>query len=238
VEERIVNEVQNEQEKSQSVLRLLKVLYKNLVLIIMGMVLFGLMGYGYAYLNVKTVHTASYSMILRTVVDVTPTGSTAINNANLAKIYVEVLNPAVKSAEVIKIANEVYNKDGDKTPISAGSASISTNERSFIFKISYSDYDAKVATEKLDALIVGMVEKLPDYSVAENIQLIKVQNGASYSSSNGSMRYVILGVGAGFVFAVLIALIRHFADNTVKDREEFEELTGTSVLSHLGRKKK
>ena len=238
MEENMTNLVENEQEKPQSVLRLFKVLYKNLVLIIMGMILFGLMGYGYAYLNVKTVHTASYSMILRTVVDPTPTGSTAINNASLAKIYVEVLSPAVKSAEVIERANEIYNVDETKTAISGGSASVSTNERSFIFKISYSDYDAKIAAEKLDALIISMSEKLPDYSVAENIKLIKVQNGASYSSSNASMTYIILGVGAGFVFAVLIAFIRHFADNTVKNKEEFEELTGVSVWSHLGRKKK
>lgn len=238
MEEKIINPAQTEQEKPQSVLRLFKVLYKNIVLIIMGMVLFGLIGYGYAYLNVRTVHTASYSMILRTVVDPTPTGSTAINNASLAKIYVEVLSPAVKSAEVIDLANEIYNVDGDKTPISGGSASVSTNENSFIFKISYSDYDANIAREKLDALILGMVEKLPEYSVAEDITLIKVQNGATFSSSNSSMRYIVLGIGAGLVFGVAIALIRFFADNTVKDREEFEEMTGVSVLSHLGKKKK
>lgn len=238
MEENMVNVVETEQEKPQSVLRLLRVLYKNLVLIIMGMVLFGLIGYGYAYLKVKTVHTASYSMILRTVVDPTPTGSTAINNASLAKIYVEVLSPAVKSSEVIDYANEIYNVNGDKTAISAGSANVATSERSFIFQISYSDYNAKIATEKLDALIVSMSEKLPDFSVAENISLIKVQNGASYSSSNGTMRYIVLGTAVGALFGIAIAFIRYFADNTVKNKEEFEELTGVDVWSHLGRKKK
>ena len=242
MEEKIINAIETEQEKPQSVLRLLRVLYKNLVLIIMGMVLFGLMGYGYAYLRVKTVHTASYSMILRTVVDPTPTGSTAINNASLAKIYVEVLAPAVKSTEVIDYANEIYNDtynvNGENTAISAGSASVSTSEKSFIFKISYSDFDAKVANEKLDALITSMSEKLPDFSVAENISLIKVQNSASYSSSNGSMRFILLGTALGALIGVAIAFIRYFADNTVKNREEFEELTGVAVWSHLGRKKK
>lgn len=242
MEEKVVNAIETEQEKPQSVLRLLRVLYRNLVLIIMGMVLFGLIGYGYAYLKVKTVHTASYSMILRTVVDPTPTGSTAINNASLAKIYVEVLAPAVRSTEVIDYANEIYdqtyNTDGSKSAISGGSASVSTSERSFIFQISYSDYDAKIATEKLDSLILSMSEKLPDFSVAENISLIKVQNGASYSSSNGSMKFILLGTALGAVIGVAIALIRYFADNTVKSREEFEELTGVSVWSHLGRKKK
>ena len=77
MEENKINVVDTEGEQPKSVLRLLRVLYKNMIFIIMMAVLFGMMGYGYAYLKVKTVYTASYSMILRTVVDATPTGSTA-----------------------------------------------------------------------------------------------------------------------------------------------------------------
>ena len=42
---------------------------------------------------------------------------------------------------------------------------------------------------------------------------------------------VVLGAVIGCVIAVGIAFLMELLDNTVKDREEFEELTDTSVLS-------
>ncbi len=238
MEEKVIIAPETVEEKPRSVLALLKILYKNLVLIVMMAILFGLMGYGYAHMKVRTVHTASYSMILRMDVGGTVTGATAINNASLAKIYVEILQNAVKSSDVIEIANDVYNQEEDKGKIYGSSASVSTSEKSFIFKISYSDYDKEQATEKLDAVIVGLSEKLPIYTEASDITLIKVQNGASYSSSNGSFRYIVLGAGLGAILAVAGVFIKHFADNTVKDKDEFEEATGVTVWSHLGKKKK
>ena len=92
----------------------------------------------------------------------------------------------------------------------------------------------EVANEQLRNDIKGEVKLILTDGVDED-------GGVRYYSivtSDGTLENTLLGAAIGVALAVLIVLLKHVADNTVKDKEEFEALTGVSVISYVEKDKK
>ncbi len=207
----------------------LSVIYKNLVLIILITILCGLCGALYGFVKVKPVYTASRSVILRTSVKLEEDRNSASNDATLAKIYLGEVEKALKAPDVISYASDIYNKQGDV--LSSGAVSVNYGTESLIFKVSYTDVDEETASNKLGALIDAAADRLEDLIMAEEVTLINVQKEADISVNSSFDRYVILGVVAGILISLAIVAIRYGLDNTVKDKSEYEYLTGVSVIA-------
>ncbi|MBQ3219179.1 MAG: hypothetical protein IJB32_01130 [Clostridia bacterium] len=207
----------------------LKVLYKNLILIVLITVLCGLCGVLYSIINVKPVYKASRSVILRTAVDINEEGTTASTDATLAKIYLPDVEKALKAPNVIKYANELYNVEGEK--LSSGRVSVNYGSDSLIFSISYTDLDGEKAEAKLNALIDAGAERLKGLIEAKDVTLISVQENADISVSNAFNKYIVFGVFIGVAISFAIVLIRYALDNTVKSKTEYEYLTGVNVIA-------
>ncbi|MBR1967898.1 MAG: hypothetical protein IKA11_00695 [Clostridia bacterium] len=206
-----------------------KIIYKNLLLIIMVTVLCALIGLGYSVLKVKPIYTVSRSYILRTTVS--ETGSST-NDASLGKIYIPMVESVITSPEVIAKANELYRNQTD--PIKAGSVSITYTEKSLIFTMSYSDLSKEAATNKLNVLYEISKTELPGRITATEVSLIPTSKTPNEPTvNNGFAKYIVLGAAVGLVVSVIIALILYALDNTVRDKREYEEMTGSNVIAFI-----
>ncbi len=236
------NDKVNQAAKKDPVLYLL---YKNLFLIILVGILFTGIGLGIGYLRVKPVYTASKTVILRASVDNVSSSSTDSKNKNdvsLAKRLLPNVAKDLTNERVQEYANEYYTGEGF---ISRGGVRTEYTEDSFVFKISYSDTDKDAVNAKLDAVIGGFNNYLDidnaDYEVimAKDLRLVSLQNRASEPTKTYNITtYVILGAAVGVALAVAFVFLRYSLDNTVKSKEDFERLTGVSVLSYINKEQK
>ena len=216
-------------QKTQAGIPIWKIIYKNLALIIVITILAGIAGFGYNALKVKPVYTASTSVMLNMTVS-DPSLSTNTNNATLAKRYLPTIKEVITSPEVINKANyEIGN--GKKIKIS--SVKIRYSDTSLIFSIGYSDLDKELAKEKLEVLIsvAKIVLSQDDIIQADSIDLIPTQKTYNVSVYDGKIANVATSMVVGLILAIGLVFIMYFMDNTVKDKEEIEELTGVNVIA-------
>lgn len=208
-----------------------KVLYNNLLLIVIATVVCALIGLAMNFVFSKPIYVAKQTVILRMEIKENSSSQNS-DNATLAQIYLEdVSNIITNSSDLEKIANDSY---GNASEISRSNIKVEIGEKSMIFSISYSDLDAKLAEEKLQHVIEAAKVVL-DYDnalEAENISLVPTDSIKTITTTK-TTTYVIVGAAVGLVLAVLFAILAHMFDNTVKDIDEFEALTETSVLSHV-----
>lgn len=223
--------MENNTEKS---FPLFKILYRNLLAIILTLILGALIGLGYSIMFVKPVHTYSRSLIFRTSVSSSITSNSASNNAALGKIYIEQLNQIITSPKFIADANEEYSGEGK---VSAGAISISYNNESLIFKMSYSDTDRANAINKLDAVYNVTKNNIHEYIEAYSVALIDTDKNLDYSVDNGYVTSIMLGALICATICIIIVLAVNALDNTVKDKDEFESLTGVNVISFIDKEK-
>ena len=79
-------------------------------------------------------------------------------------------------------------------------------------------------------------------STAYTVKLIPTDNTGidnsrfGLSVDNGMKKTILLSVVIGLALAVGVACIRYALDNTVHDKDDLEELTGTSVLAYVFKK--
>ncbi len=208
-----------------------KVLYNNLLLIVIATIVCALIGLAINFVFSKPIYIAKQTVILRMEIKENSSSQNS-DNATLAQTYLEdVSNIITNSSDLEKIANESY---GDASRISRSNISVEIGEKSMIFSISYSDLDAKLAEEKL-LHVIEAAKVVLDYDnalEAENISLVPTDSIKTVPTTKITT-YVIVGAAVGLVLAVLFAILAHMFDNTVKDIDEFEALTETSVLSHV-----
>ncbi len=234
------NNVQN--KKGNSFFNLVKA---NLLLMILITVLVTLIGALVGVLYVKPVYKASRSVILRTALQSSSTESEETNNAALAFLVIGQLQYHFTSADYINIANKEYQKiDSDaKDTISAGSIGIEYKEESLIITISYSDLDKDVAIDKLKAVYKASEIYFSEHATPYNIKLIPTDNAGTDDSrfkvtvDNGLTKFIFIGALAGVVLAVAVVFIKNALDNTLRDKEELEELTGANVLAYVEKRK-
>ena len=208
-----------------------KVLYNNLLLIVIATVVCAIIGLAMNFVFSKPIYVAKQTVILRMEIKENSSSQNS-DNATLAQTYLEdVSNIITNSSDLEKIANDSY---GNASRISRSNIKVEIGEKSMIFSISYSDLDAKLAEEKLQHVIEAAKVVL-DYDnalEAENISLVPTDSIKTIPTTK-TTTYVIVGAAVGLVLAVLFAILAHMFDNTVKDIDEFEALTETSVLSHV-----
>ncbi|MBR2448586.1 MAG: hypothetical protein IKB30_00530 [Clostridia bacterium] len=225
--------VYTETEKSIPVFKLL---YKNLLLIVMVTVLFALIGLGYSVMRVQPTYTATRSVILRTEMDKNTTNRLP-NETSLAKLYLPSVAKLIKSPAVVEKVNEAYTTEGEK--ITRGAISVSYGEQSFIFSISYTDKSADLAQEKLDVLIetFSNSEEFKAGVQASEVKLIHTQRQSTVTKATSYVKFAALGGVAGLVIAVAAVFLVYVLDNTIRDKVEFEELTGVDVIAYINKEK-
>ena len=195
-------------------------------------------GTGFAFKKDKTIYTQTKSVILLAKID----GSAQTTNLTLTKKYISTVKGIITTPKFINAANEIYEG------VSAGAITVEEGG-GMILKISYSDTNAAEATKKLDAFIEAAHDVILNGGLSDNSGLITadevdfkpIDNVPVKTSSNGFVKYVLLGLIGGFAIGIALALLIYLLDNAVRSREDVERLTGSTVIAYLddvGRSKK
>ena len=100
----------------------LRLLYKNIIWMVIITILCASLAIGYSMLTVKPTYTANRSVILRRAVGkedteldtVTRNPNTATNNATLAKIYLYDVAETITSPVMIEKANQTFGEEIDR----------------------------------------------------------------------------------------------------------------------------
>ena len=222
------NNVETEKVKEFPLFRLL---YKNIVIILLATIIGLLGGVGVALLKAKTTYTATIRVMF--VAKYSSSNETAGNNMVLAKLYLPNTMDKIKSPVFIGDANEIYKEEGGSGAIYGGNVSSSYNGESLIFSLSYTDFDSEVATQKLKAVIKSAQKNLsnPNFTVAKDASLKEVENAPIIRKNSNYESYLLIGAVLGLSLSIIFILIRNLLDNTIKDRDSIEELTGIMLLA-------
>ena len=223
----------NVQEKS---LPIFSLIYRNILLIVMVTVLTALIGLGYSVWRVKPTYTACKSVILRTTMS-DDSSSALSNQAQLAKIYLETISKVLKSPDMVTDYNDAYDHENEKIVRSA--IGVKYGEQSFIFTITYTDYSETLAVEKLDSLIETFSEsaRFQECVPAESSQLIHTQKDCDIVKSTSYVKYTAIGGIVGLVVTIALVIVVYMFDNTIKDRDEYEALTGSNIIAFIPKEK-
>lgn len=228
-----------EQERTST--NILNLLYRKVWIIILAAVLCALIALGFNLAFVKPVYTASETVLLVTNVSNSSGNYDPKTDASLAQLYLPETAQLIKSSYYIEKANEKYalaHPEADKNAIKASGVKVTYGEEIMIFTISYSDTTKKGAIEKLKAVVASAQENLCKDEIgvhATEVALKTTQHPdtENVAVSNSKMMYLVLGALLGIIGSVAIILFVNAIDNTVKTKEEAEELTGASVVAFI-----
>ena len=230
-------------EVSQNTFTFIEILFKNWLYIVMALILGALAFLGYSIINIKPTYTASRSYILRT----TMADGTQANQATLAKRYFTTVEKLIISPNALEEVNSAYKQeqidDGvaleDIEYLSSGNIGVVYQDNSLIFKIKYTDISQAKAIEKLSVLVETFrySDIFKDGIMATEVQLIETQQNGVVERNTVYAKYTALGAIVGFAVSIVIITAIYVFDNKIRDKKEYEELTGVSVIAYIAKEK-
>lgn len=125
----------------------------------------------------------------------------------------------------------------DLEVVSANAINIDYQDTSLIFKISYTDINDNLAIDKLDVLIntFRVSDIFKESIMASEVQLIETQQDWLVEKSTVYLKYSAIGLIIGAVLSIVIVLLVYVFDNKIKDKKEYEQLTGVSVIAYINK---
>lgn len=161
------------------------------------------------------------------------------NDTTLTHLQLPKMARLMKEEIVIISADNNYKKkkqipDDGKFYVNASSCSVHYEEDVSILSVSYRDYDAIAASEKLDQVVLAFEDvcfSSPEVIIAGGSITVKdlrfdpkVPVAAVRTSSN-SMKMLVAGI-AGVLLAVLTAFAFYFIGDKINSVERIESITG------------
>lgn len=138
-------------------------------------------------------------------------------------------------------------KDENFLVVSAVSTETIKNKdaTNWVFKVKYTDKNQQDAIEKIHILILAYKHEIIDGGDENGQQKpyfsikVKISNlgldGVSQDVSKGKI--IIIAVIIGVVLSLLVVYLKNLLDNTVRDKEDLERLTGVAVLGYISERK-
>ncbi len=204
------------------------------ILLVVATVIGTAAGLGLAFARDKKVYTQTKSLVVLLTIN----SATLSQNLTVTTAYLDTLSNTIQSPTFINKANIVYSADfgGASNGISASSVKVKASS-GMIFTISYSDYDAKTAADKLEAFIKAVREEIQSadkhYVTADSVEFRAIDRVPVTTTSSGFAKYVLLGAVVGVVLGLAIAFLIYLFDNTVSSKSELERLTGAMVVAYI-----
>ncbi len=232
---------ENEEVQQVSKFPLWRIFYKNFWFMLIITILVGALGAGYGILRSETVYKAECNVLLSVSISKNTEEQKANYDISLAKLYLPTLTEVMKSTVVLNRANDMYQKEYPTRgrDIALGAVAINYNEDALIFSISYTDADKQLCQDKLEVFIEACSAELnengEEFFHAQKFLLTPTKNNFIVTESNNLVNYIVIGIGAGLVFSVIMVFLIYLLDNKVKTSAELEELTETSVLAYINK---
>ncbi len=111
-----------------------------------------------------------------------------------------------------------------------------STEDSFMFQLTYKNTNPTVAQEMIRVFAVAIDVEGEDYfeGVETHVyELVKSTQDIVVTNDTSNMKLIIVFALIGVIVSVFIVYLKTLLDNTIKDKEELEELTGVSVIAYI-----
>lgn len=146
----------------------------------------------------------------------------------LLKTYAEL----IKTNDLIENAINENNLDIKASAvISTLSATPRTDTQ--ILQISYENNDNGLAEEVLVAVTDEFIKESKILIPNGTVKVIESAKLPQYPVSPNSAKNIALGLFGGFIFAIVISVFIEYMDNTLKTKEQIEEIMEISVIGMI-----
>lgn len=139
----------------------------------------------------------------------------------------------IKSRDVAEQVVERLELDGISPAGILGKVSVETEEDTRIVTIVVKDTSPEMAQKLADAIREVSAKKIVDVMKVEMVNVVDTANLPTSPSSPNARNNMILGIALGFLLAVGIILVHHYADDTIKDTEDVEHYLELTVLATI-----
>lgn len=213
----------------------IRFLHRFMWLIILATVIGAGIGLGTALMRDKTVYTQKKSVIVIAKIE----NAKMSTNISLTNKYIKTVQEMIVTPVFISKANDIYKENFEGTEqyntfggIGAGAISVKEGG-GMILSVSYSDYDKKVATDKLNAFLEASREELKGHLTADGVDFVPIDNAPTTTSSTEFVKFILLDMLIGAVIGLFLAFIIYMFDSTVTARSDLERLTGATIVAYI-----
>ncbi len=236
----IIQENTNE-ENGISIKEIMQLLWRNVILIAVITILATACGVGYA-MKIKPTYTATRSLIVKAYND--DNLSSSSNNYNDISVATKEMPTIAKfftESSVISRAEDLYTGGGNGGKINKSKIKVDYDTTTRFFTVSYTAAQDDVAEKVVDCLVTAGKEIVEEKNVdgTANYFNVSVQltptdgNKATVVTNLSRSKYVVIAFLLGLVLSVAIVFIKYFMDDTVKNKDELERISGVKMLAYL-----
>ena len=243
------NEINETKEKEISFSALLQVLRKNVIILLIVTVLFGVCGGLYSVLFQKTKYVARSEFYVKNILGTSDyiTDGMLTAGAKIASSCVEVAEKKFLAAEAVEVGEldkhyGILPKDATKRVKGMISAS-KTSADSQAFSVTVTSYvsknDAKIVMEAVQAAMPAVVKEIttaaPNGISASGLALIEEVSGVEdVSTVKPSMtRMAIIGAALGFILSYVVCFIIYVNDTKVYGEESIKSSFNYPVIGSI-----
>ncbi len=215
----------------------MRFLHRFIWLIIIVTVIGAGIGLGIAFRRDKTVYTQTKSIIFIAKINEKDMST----NIPLTNKYIPTVRESIVTPIFISRANEIYKENFQGTEQydkfgGIGAGSIGVREGGgMILTISYNDYNAKVAADKLDAFLEASQKVFQEEVklTSDDVDFVPIDNVPKTTTTTEFAKFILLSMLAGAVVGIFLSFLIYMFDNTVTSRTDLERLTGATVVAYI-----
>ena len=198
--------------------------------------IFMVIGIGYSYFFITPVYTAKTDLVLvQSSSTVSQTGDSAITstdltmNSKLVSTYSELIK---RNAVFGQVATNLNISD-EESEIIKENISVNSAKDTEIIEIKVTNEDPNKAADVANEIAKVFSEKIVEIYNISNIYLLDRAQALEKPSNINHMKDVVVFTFIGIVIAVVYVLVVNMLDNTIKNEEDIEKVTGLVVLTAI-----
>lgn len=227
-----MNEQENRQEYSVSVLQILRILFKYLIPIVLITAVVGAAALVVSAKFIKPKYRAE-AMIYVSAKDYAQSGEVSTGNLSVAKQLVNTYSIILKTDNVLNEVVESLGGGVTSAKIKAG-LSASSVENTEIFKIIYVDTDRELAAKVVDAVAEIAPQKIIDVVKTGEASVIQKQGSKlAVRVSPNVARNTAVAAAAAFIISALFFVLISLLDTKVRSVEDLSDMFGYPVLGSI-----
>lgn len=226
--------------KELEIMDIIQMMLKRLWLIVILMITFAAIGYGYVLLFLQPIYTANVKMLVNnvsTVEKLDGTLTTVVDNTRKAQDLIKVYSIVVKSNAVLRLVSNDLEENYDiilsPQQIREQFTLVSVDETE-VFMIQVVDnnpYNAAKIANSISLKAPDEIKRIVKSATA--IEIIDPAEPNRTPTGPNTWKYVLLGAGIGVVIAICAVLILEFSDKTIKSEQELIDNYDLPVLGSI-----
>lgn len=208
---------------------------KNVIIIILVTLLFGMIGFLYTnYIQIPVYNSQTTLLLLQAT---TTEGSITQSDIQLNQKLITTYSEIIKSNKVL---NRVINELNLDTTIKdlSDAISVSSKSDSIIITITVTDEKPEMSMKMANSVAKVFMEEIGSLMSMENVSLIDEATLPINPANVKANQQIIIALGAGFILSAMILFIIFYFDTTIKSEEQIENIVDLPVIGSVPKNKK